>query len=294
MHPIRRYTLLACVISWVLVLPLVLRGLGLITLELSPLWHALGALGPVTAAFILRRSADPGFRLRDLYRRQGSLEGRVATTAGRFGTPGRPKGISAAWTAAFLLTPLIFLGIAWIVAAVMGRPVDNAALLRTASSPAWLANLFVGSVAYGFGEEPGWRGWLLPRLQEKHDAVRSTLILSLIWAVWHTPFFAYRYDFSAGTIAGFYVGLLAGAFWLTFLFNSTAGSVMAVVVWHVVWNVANLVAASASPMIVTVLNVLAIVLGFGVAIVWGRRDLTMRPRRTPGAPSGRSGAERAG
>jgi CAAX protease family protein len=291
MHPIRRYTAIAFGVTWLAVLPLVLHGLGLISPAVSPLWHGLGALGPVTAAYIMRRSVDRGVRLRDLYRRQGtrgSFPVRDGTSTGRTGTMRSPSGAGVFWTTAFLLSPLLFLAMSWVTAATVGEPVDSAAVLRAMSSPAWLANLLVASVVYGFGEEPGWRGWLLPHLQAKYGAVRSTLIVTAIWALWHAPFFAYRYDFGAGTVVGFFVGLVAGAFWLTFLFNSTGGSVMAVVVWHVLWNVANLLAASASTTVVTVLNVLAMVLGFGVAIVWGRRDLTMR-RRSPAPAASTAG-----
>jgi uncharacterized protein len=39
----------------------------------------------------------------------------------------------------------------------------------------------------GLGEEPGWRGYLLPRLQERFSPVRSVWLLGLAWAVWHYP-----------------------------------------------------------------------------------------------------------
>jgi membrane protease YdiL (CAAX protease family) len=39
----------------------------------------------------------------------------------------------------------------------------------------------------GFGEEPGWRGFLLPRLQTRFDGEKYIWILGLIWAVWHYP-----------------------------------------------------------------------------------------------------------
>jgi uncharacterized protein len=38
-------------------------------------------------------------------------------------------------------------------------------------------------------EEPGWRGFALPRLQERYGPVRSTLILGPLWAGWHLPLF---------------------------------------------------------------------------------------------------------
>ena len=133
----------------------------------------------------------------------------------------------------------------------------------------------MGSVLYGLGEEPGWRGWLLPYFQRRRGAVSSTLLLAVIWAGWHAPFFAYRFELGGtAMIVGFFIGLLAGAFWLTFVFNSTGGSVWVVAIRHVLWNVSNFLAAAVSDTLLGVLNALRMVLGFGVAAVWGRKSLT--------------------
>jgi len=39
------------------------------------------------------------------------------------------------------------------------------------------------------GEEPGWRGYALPRLEEQFGPVGATLLLALLWAAWHLPLF---------------------------------------------------------------------------------------------------------
>jgi membrane protease YdiL (CAAX protease family) len=252
-----RYVLLAYGISWLLVLPLVLQGLGWRVMTVSPLWHGAGALGPVGAAFLMRRSADRSTRLLDVYRRQGEA------------------GISPLWTAAITLSPLLLLGLSLAGVAVFAGAPDFGDLAASVSRSDWLASVFVGSVLYGLGEEPGWRGWLLPHLQRRRGAVASTLVLAVIWAGWHAPFFAYRFDLGGpGMVFGFFIGMLAGAFWLTFVFNSTGGSVLVVAVWHVLWNIANLVAAEISDTVLAGLTTLMMIVGFGVAAVWGRRNLT--------------------
>ncbi len=37
------------------------------------------------------------------------------------------------------------------------------------------------------GEEPGWRGFALPRLLDDHAALKASVILGLVWAAWHLP-----------------------------------------------------------------------------------------------------------
>lgn len=76
-------------------------------------------------------------------------------------------------------------------------------------------------VSSGLGEEPGWRGFLFPRLQEKYSAERSVWYMGIIWAVWHYPF-VILFSFSAlttpislATISSLLFGL--GGFTLTII-----------------------------------------------------------------------------
>ena len=75
-------------------------------------------------------------------------------------------------------------------------------------------------MTFGLGEETGWRGFALPRLQRGHSALSATLILWALWALWHLPLFFYSYDLSV--VPGLTIGLLAGAVtgsagWISFI-----------------------------------------------------------------------------
>ncbi|MGB7874616.1 MAG: CPBP family intramembrane glutamic endopeptidase [Anaerolineales bacterium] len=50
-----------------------------------------------------------------------------------------------------------------------------------------LGLLFVQLLRSGFGEEPGWRGFLLPRLQALFQGDKYIWVLGLIWSIWHWP-----------------------------------------------------------------------------------------------------------
>jgi membrane protease YdiL (CAAX protease family) len=97
----------------------------------------------------------------------------------------------------------------------------------------WLAGWALWIVAFGFGEETGWRGFALPRLQWKRSARSATLIVGAFWCLWHLPSFFYNYPgMNLFGVVAFVVGLLSGAVVLTWLYNSTGGSILAVALWH--------------------------------------------------------------
>jgi membrane protease YdiL (CAAX protease family) len=90
------------------------------------------------------------------------------------------------------------------------------------------------------GEEIGWRGFALPRLQQHYSALTATLILGVVWACWHLPAFFYRDTYVAmGFIGGFPILLLsiiAASIIFTWLYNSTQGSLLIVILFHALFD----------------------------------------------------------
>jgi membrane protease YdiL (CAAX protease family) len=88
------------------------------------------------------------------------------------------------------------------------------------------------------GEEMGWRGYVLPRLQAKHSALVSSLILGVVWALWHLP----RY-FAPGNTGSFgllMLKLLADAVIYTWVYNNTRGSLLLTTILHAAGNTAGI------------------------------------------------------
>ena len=86
------------------------------------------------------------------------------------------------------------------------------------------------------GEEMGWRGYVLPRLQAKYNALVSSLILGVIWSFWHLPKF-----FGTGSSEGrsffwFTVFTVSVAVLYTWLYNNTRGSLLLVTLFHASGN----------------------------------------------------------
>lgn len=60
-----------------------------------------------------------------------------------------------------------------------------------------------------FGEEWGWRGYLLPKLMERFSVVPALLISGMIWGLWHAPIIALGHNYGTGYPGYPYVGILA-------------------------------------------------------------------------------------
>lgn len=96
------------------------------------------------------------------------------------------------------------------------------------------------TIAAGLGEEFGWRGFLLPRLQTRHNALVSGLIVGVAWAIWHMPLFFIKgtsqyeqaQDGLLPAILGYSLLVIASSIQFTWVFNNTKGSVLLAAVLH--------------------------------------------------------------
>jgi len=87
------------------------------------------------------------------------------------------------------------------------------------------------------GEEIGWRGYALPRLQAGRSALGASLILGVIWALWHLPLWLTGAPGRTPILyAAFVVSVIALSVILTWVYNSTGGSLLMVVLLHATFN----------------------------------------------------------
>ena len=259
-HPLVCYFALAYGISWMLWAPLWLPALGVHGLPVVPYHHALGALGPIAAAFIVSAIESGRTGPLDLLRRMGQWRGRTV------------------WILIALLGPYFLLLLGLLVASVLpGEAPTLATLGRSSEFPQFSALGFLAYniVTFGFGEEVGWRGFALPRLQLRHSDLLATLWLTLGWAFWHAPLFLYRPAFMdmgvAGT-TGWLFSLLTGAVLLTWLYNMSRGSLLVVALFHGAVDVAFTSAAS-SPVVTNTMGALITLWGIAVAVIASPRHL---------------------
>jgi len=97
---------------------------------------------------------------------------------------------------------------------------------------------FLYNVIYGgLSEEPGWRGFALPRLQAKFSPLVSGLILGVIWAVWHAPgkFGGIEASSLTDTLVEWVLIVLVTIIF-GWLFNRTKGSILVTALIHAAMN----------------------------------------------------------
>jgi uncharacterized protein len=139
--------------------------------------------------------------------------------------------IGLRWYALIFGLPVLMCAIALGIMMALGSGValPNAAAWRELPERFIFIFLFIG-----LGEEPGWRGFALPRLQERQTPLIASLILAPIWALWHLPLMGN--EFPAAVIPAFLISLLGGTLIQTWLFNRTKGSVFAQMLFHATVN----------------------------------------------------------
>ena len=256
------FLVLSYTISWTLWFPLWLPFFGVHAKVFLPYQHGFGGLGPMLAAFL--------------------------TTAIFYKKPGLQilwktlfQWKPLAWTAIAILLPFVFALIGGLMALVLDGTFPSFSKMGTSDEFPEL-NIVVfflyNILFFGYGEEVGWRGFALPRLQEQYSALAATLILSVFWAAWHLPLFAYRPGYVSMDVtgtAGWFFSIVAGGVLFTWLFNSSKGSLLACALFHGLTDVIFLCNYGNDKMMQYV-GVLVTLWGVAVLGIWGR-TLTQLP-----------------
>jgi uncharacterized protein len=190
-RPLLAFVVLAYVISWTLWAP-TLFGIGGFILQ------AAGAFGPPIAAALITHWSGGSVRawFRSLWRWRVPLHFYLYA----------------------LGLPVALFGSMNLVLAALGERVHLDRLADAAV--AWIGTFVVVALVGGGQEEPGWRGFALDRFQARHSPLVATLLLGLVWGLWHLPLYG----------LGF-VGPMLFVVFYTWLYNRTK-SVLLCILLH--------------------------------------------------------------
>ncbi len=211
---------LAFIFSWAIEIPLALSAQRLIEASPPMALHYLASFGPMLAALLVT-----------LLSRGPAGVGRLLAGLLRWRTS--PAYYVFAVAAPIAVFAIIVLA-TWLV---RGTPPDLA-LLGDADylgSLGVLPVLALWLVTFGVGEELGWRGFALPRLQSTRSALGASFVLGALWALWHLPAVFYRDTYIA--MGWMVVPMLltvaaVGSVINTWLFNGTRGSLLVIILFH--------------------------------------------------------------
>jgi membrane protease YdiL (CAAX protease family) len=168
-HPLSTFLLLTFAVTWAYEIVV----FGLFDLEFIP-WSIPGTFVPATAAVLVTLAVDGKPGLRAFWRRV--VLWRVQKRWYLFALVVLPAVVVAGYV--FMPDPK--------------QNVDDGAAMIAAT---YLSSLIILTLMGGGQEEPGWRGFALPRMQERWGAMKASSVLGVIWGLWHLPLFVFVPDY---------------------------------------------------------------------------------------------------
>lgn len=264
MKPLITYFALAYIISWLIWFPLYGHAFGIDNLPVLPFHHGIGGLGPLLASVITTW----------LYHKKAGLKQLLKQMI---------KAKPLIYVVIALCSPFLLAVLAAVINYVAsGTFVRLSGLFVAKEYPAlgfsgfFLYNL----VFFGFGEEVGWRGFALPRLQSRFNALTASIILTVFWALWHWPLFLYRPGMASMGIAGaagWFFSLLTGSILLTWLYNSSKASILICAIFHSTIDIAFLADFTDANM-TNYMGMLITVWGILTIVIFKPQNLSKQPR----------------
>jgi membrane protease YdiL (CAAX protease family) len=225
------FILIAYAWSWAWWVPMAVQG---VTTRAGQTWptHLPGLLGPAVAAVVVTAAVSGRAGLADL----GLRIVRVR--------------VGWVWYAVLAITAGVGAG-AIALQGLLGRGWPTAAELSTYSGAAtmpWIVLVVLVLVVNGFGEEIGWRGFLVQRWAPGRSLLRTSLLVAAVWVPWHLPLFwvseSFR-SFGPGGASGWLVSITAGSVVLTWMYLGSGGSIWIAALWHTMFNLVTATEAGA-------------------------------------------------
>lgn len=214
----RRPSAIAFITVWIIATPIiVLNSVSAVQLDLSPLLVVLSAATGLLPAFVL-----------------SSAFSRIPGVRAHLRTYIEPRGAPGYYLLALVLFPAIWL-LGILVSRALGMEIPEKDYPVGGIGLAGVILLFflMNFIYGGLSEEPGWRGFALPRLQARFSPFTASLILGILWAVWHAParFGGIEAESLVDTLIEWVLTVFV-TYIFTWLFNRTQGSILIAALVH--------------------------------------------------------------
>ena len=260
------YFLITFFVSWIFWIPAALNGQE-VSVFPNNLFLILGGLGPfLCGTLLVIIDKDKDFKKRFLKRLIDFRQ------------------ISEKWAAVIFFTfPFINLLAVSLALLQTGENTIIYDLKSILAQPLSFVFFLVSTLFFGpVPEEIGWRGYALPKLQEKFNALGASSILGFLWAIWHIPLFfiqgTYQNSIGFGT-NDFWVFLLLflpETILITWVFNNTRQSTLAAIFFHFMINLSGEITHISGPARLYQFNLLFLLTAV-VVLLFGEKTLAEKP-----------------
>lgn len=135
--------------------------------------------------------------------------------------------------------------------------------------------LFILFFLFGLFEEVGWMGYAFEPMENRWKGLYASLILGVIWAVWHLPLYILGGLEPQWMIIGQIISLIASRILIAFIFNNTGKSVFAAILFHAVYNLCTILMTNyytATGHLIT--SIFVVIATITVIILWDSNTLT--------------------
>ncbi|WP_418282011.1 type II CAAX prenyl endopeptidase Rce1 family protein [Halorubrum sp. DTA98] len=216
------------------------------------------------------------------------IAGAVVTSAAGYAVSGwirqivPKRGVGLHWYGVAFAAPFVLIQTPEVIAWMFGVEVS------LIDPPAVVIDFLFVLFLAGALEEPGWRGFMQPRLQERWSALTAALAIGIIWALWHVPLvIGGGAGYQGSEWVGFFVFLPLFSIVMAWVYNSTRGGVLFVMLFHATINAMPIFEA-AEPVAGGLSQLIALIgVPLGILLYYGRTYLAAdRPDPTiPGRPA---------
>ena len=233
------------------------------------LFGAFGLFGPALAEVILIFRTHDKEQWRDYWQRVFDI-----------------RRIGKKWFLVILLIFPALNAVAILLSALTGSPLPEFETAKNLLSESWRILPFAFFILiYGpLPEELGWRGYALDALQARYNALFSSIILGMVWALWHVPLFfmkgQWQHDVLKFGTLDFWTFIFSPIFLsilFTWIYNNTNRSTLSAILFHFMCNFSgNLIPLTKQGRLYSL--ILIIILSMVVTLIFGAKTLTQNRR----------------
>lgn len=184
-------------------------------LTLSSTLSFIGNLGPAAAALMVLSKLD-----------QQSERKILLSEAFAWRIPGKAYFMA-------VLIPVAILVLALVALAIVSRVPFH---WYGGAFGMWIDSMIFGTLFRAWGEEIGWRGFLLPKLQARMNGLEASLLVGLVWWTWHLPWHLNPGHSQWMIHLTYFVEIVSLSVILTWLRTLTPGTLIPVIILHAAFN----------------------------------------------------------